>query len=96
MNFVHQQFIDHYNDWLTNVNQNHEVISNNTEENSDLTINPIPGTSNTNVTPTSTSEAIPSTSSTLPSTIFGSGEKNNLKIVSMKSKFLKTTNLFYM
>lgn len=86
MNFVHQQYIDHYNNWLSNLNQNDNATNsdkNNSPErlgvSTESTSEAVPSTSKIiSGSTTSTSEPIPSTSNLLPSTI-GLGQKHPLK-----------------
>jgi hypothetical protein len=61
MSFVHQQYIDHYNDWLKDLNKNSETENNEEKEDLASTANP---TSPTNLSPLeSETQPIPSTSS---------------------------------
>ncbi len=60
MTFIHQQYIDHYNDWLTELNQNEDVRNHEEKEISDTLQSNLPQSTTTSVS--SSSEPIPSTS----------------------------------
>ncbi len=82
MNFVHQQYIDHYNNWLSNLNQNDENtppdrLSRSTTSTSEAVLSTSKSNS-ASTTLTSEPEPVPSTSNLPPSTI-GLGQKHQLK-----------------